>query len=291
MKKLVLLATVLLSLPSANAQTAYIKEMEKWRSDQESDLKKDDGWLTVAGLFWLKDGVNTVGAGPGFDVRLTDNFKQGKFGEIDFHNGAATLKVESGVEAQSDGKKISTIELVSDEKGKPTKIQTGSQTFHLIKREDRFGIRLKDKNSDARLAFKGLHWFPIDEGYKVTARFEAFPAPQEVRIPNVLGGNFKMKSPGILKFSLKEKEYSLQPVVEEDDKLFIIFHDASNPTETYTGGRFLYADKPVNGQVVLDFNQAVNPPCAFTHFATCPLPPPQNDLPVAIKAGEKRYDH
>ena len=291
MKKLVLLATILLSLPSANAQIDYIKEIEKWRSEQESDLKKDDGWLTVAGLFWLKDGVNTVGAGPGFDVRLTDNFKQGKFGEIEFRNGAATLKVEGGVEAQSDGKKISTIELASDEKGKPTKIQTGSQTFYLIKREERFGIRLKDKNSEARLAFKGLHWFPIDESYKVTARFEAFPTPQEVRIPNVLGGNFKMKSPGLLKFSLKEKEYSLQPVVEEDDKLFIIFSDASNLTETYTGGRFLYAEKPVNGQVVLDFNQAVNPPCAFTHFATCPLPPSQNDLPVAIKAGEKRYDH
>ena len=278
-------------MASASAQTAYIKEIEKFRSDQESDLKKDDGWLTVAGLFWLKDGVNTVGADPAFDVRLTDNFKQGKFGEIDFHEGAATLKVESGVEAQSDGKKISTTELVSDEKGKPTKIQTGSQTFYLIKREDRFGIRLKDNNSEARRAFKGLHWFPIDEGYKVTARFEAFPTPQEIPIPNVLGGKFKMKSPGILKFSLKEKEYSLQPVDEGDDKLFIIFSDASNLTETYTGGRFLYADKPVNGQVVLDFNQAVNPPCAFTHFATCPLPPSQNDLPVAIKVGEKRYDH
>jgi uncharacterized protein (DUF1684 family) len=131
----------------------------------------------------------------------------------------------------------------------------------------------------------------VDESYKVRARFEAFPAPQEVRIPNVLGGNFKMKSPGLLKFSLGEKEYSLQPVVEEDDKLFIIFRDASNLTETYTGGRFLYADKPVNGQVVLDFNQAVNPPCAFTRFATCPLPPAQNDLHVAVKAGEKRYDH
>ena len=287
----IFLATVLLSLASANAQTAYVKEIEKFQRDQESDLKKDDGWLTVAGLFWLKDGSNTVGAGQAFDVRLTDNFKQGKFGEIDFHDGAATLKVESGVEAQSDGQKISTIELVSDEKGKPTKVQTGSQTFYLIRREDRFGIRLKDNNSETRRAFKGLSWFPIDESYKVTARFEAFPAPQEIPIPNVLGGKFKMKSPGILKFSLKEKEYSLQPVVEEDDKLFIIFRDASNLTETYTGGRFLYADKPVNGQVVLDFNQAVNPPCAFTHFATCPLPPPQNDLPIAIRAGEKRADH
>ena len=291
MKKIALLATVLLSLASANAQTTYTKEIEKWRIDQENDLKKDDGWLTVAGLFWLKDGRNTVGAGQAFDIRLTDNFKQGKFGEINFHNGGATLKVENGVEAQSDGKKISSIELVSDEKGKPTKIQTGSQTFYLIKREDRFGIRLKDNNSDARRTFKGLHWYPIDESYKVTARFEAFDSAREVKVPNVLGGHFKMKSPGILKFSLNEKEYSLQPVVEDDDKLFIIFSDASNLTDTYTGGRFLYADKPVNGQVVLDFNQAVNPPCAFTHFATCPLPPSQNDLPVSVEAGEKRYDH
>jgi len=284
-------ATVLLSLAAARAQTAYIKEIEKFQEAQESNLRKDDGWLTVAGLFWLKAGVNTVGAGQAFDVRLTDNFKQGKFGEIDFHNGAATLEVENGVEAQSDGNKISTIELASDETGKPTKVQTGSQTFYLIKREDRFGIRLKDNNSEARRSFKGLSWFPIDESYKVTARFEAFPAPREIPIPNVLGGNFKMKSPGILKFNLKEKEYSLQPVVEEDDQLFIIFRDASNLTETYTGGRFLYAEKPLNGQVVLDFNQAVNPPCAFTHFATCPMPPPQNDLPIAIEAGEKRYDH
>ena len=293
MKKhsIIFLATVLLSLASASAQTAYIKEIEKFQSEQESDLKKDDGWLTVAGLFWLKDGINTVGAGQAFDVRLTENFKQGKFGEIDFQDGAAILKVENGVEAQSDGNKISAITLVSDEKGKPTKVQTGGQTFYLIKREERFGIRLKDNNSETRRSFKGLSWFPIDESYKVTARFEAFPAPQEIPIPNVLGGKFKMKSPGILKFSLKEKEYSLQPVVEEGDKLFIIFRDASNLTETYTGGRFLYADKPLNGQVVLDFNQAVNPPCAFTHFATCPLPPPQNDLPIAIQAGEKRFDH
>ena len=247
----------------------------------------------MAGLFWLKEGINTVGAGRDFDVRLTDNFKQKKFGEIDFKNGVATLKVESGVEAQSDGKNISTaIDLVSDEKGKPTQIRTGSQTFFLIKREERFGIRLKDSQSKARLAFKGMHWFPIDESYKVTARFEASPEPKELMVPNVLGGFFKMKSPGILKFALKGKEYSLQPVDEGDGTLFIIFRDASNLNETYSAGRFLYADKPVNGEAVLDFNKAQNPPCAFTSFATCPLPPPQNNLDVEIKAGEKRYgDH
>jgi len=229
--------------------------------------------------------------GESFDVRLTDNFKQGKFGEIDFKNGAASLKVASGVDAQSDGKSISTIDLVSDEKGKPTEIRTGSQTFYLIKREDRFGIRLKDSNSEARRNFKGRHWFPIDESYKVTARLEAFPEPKEVTVPNVLGGHFKMKSPGILKFTFKGKEYSLQPVDEGDGTLFIIFRDKSSLSETYTSGRFLYADKPVNGEAVLDFNKAENPPCAFTPFATCPLPPPQNNLEVEIKAGEKRYDH
>ena len=215
-----------------------------------------------------------------------------KFGEIEFKDSKAILKIEKGVEAQSDGKGITgDIDLVSDEKGKPTEIRTGTQTFYLIKREERFGIRLKDSNSEARRNFKGLHWFPIDDSYKVAAHFEAFPEAKEVSIPNVLGGNFKMKSQGTLKFSLKGKEYALQPVDEGDGTLFIIFRDKSSESDTYKSGRFLYADKPVNGEAVLDFNKAENPPCAFTAFATCPLPPPQNNLEVEIKAGEKRYDH
>jgi len=291
-KGLILLAIVLGIVTSVPAQTDYVKTIEKWRGEQEADLKKETGWLTVAGLFWLKEGINTVGVGPKFDVRLTDNFKGGKFGEIDFKDGAAVLKVESDEDAQSDGKSITTnIQLVSDEKGKPTEIRTGSQTLYLIKRDERFGIRLKDSQSKARLAFHGQHWFPIDETYKVTARFEAFPEPKEVMVPNVLGGKFKMKSPGTLTFTLKGKECSLQPVEEADGKLFIIFSDKSNLSETYKAGRFLYADKPVSGEAVLDFNKAENPPCAFTPFATCPLPPPGNSVEVEIKAGEKRYDH
>src|SRR5947207_6464812 len=292
-KRLLLVAGIIAVLGTRSwAQTDYAKEVEKWRSDHEANLKKETGWLTVAGLSWLKEGTNTVGAGEKFDVRLTDNFKQGKFGEIEFKDGKAILKVEKGVEAQIDGKSVSApIDLVSDEQGKPSEIRTGSQTFYLIRREDRFGIRLKDSESKARRTFKGLHWFPIDESYKVTARFGAFPEPKEVRVPNVLGGEFKMKSPGMLKFTLKGKEYALQPVQEGDETLFIIFRDASSQSETYKSGRFLYADKPVNGEAVLDFNKAENPPCAFTPFATCPLPPPENSLDVEIKAGEKRYDH
>lgn len=292
MKKtaIILCALALVSLTSALAQSDHVKAIEKWRAGEEADLTKPDGWLTLAGLFWLKDGVDTVGAGPQFDVRLTDNFKQGKFGEIDFKNGVATLHVASGVEAQCDGRPVSTLVLVSDEKGKPSEIRTGSQTFYLIQRENRFGIRLKDSESNARLTFKGQRWFPIDESYRVTAHLEAFPEPKELMVPNVLGGHFKMKSPGLLKFALKGKEYSLQPVLEDDGSLFLIFRDQSNLSETDETGRFLYADKPVNDEAVLDFNKAENPPCAFTPYATCPLAPSGNDLKVAINAGEKRYE-
>jgi uncharacterized protein len=288
----ILFAIVLAAMASAQAQTDYAKEVEKWRSEREANLKKETGWLTVAGLFWLKEGTNTVGAGEKFDVRLTENFKQGKFGEIQFKNGKAVLKVEKGIDAQIDGRSVSApVDLVSDEKGKPTEIRTGTQTFFLIQREERFGIRLKDSNSEARRNFKGLHWFPIDESYKVTARLEAWPEPKELSVPNVLGGNFKMKSPGVLKFTLKGKEYFLQPVDEGDGALFIIFRDKSSENETYRSGRFLYAEKPVNGEAILDFNKAENPPCAFTPYATCPLPPAGNSLEVEIQAGEKRYDH
>lgn len=292
-KSLWLIPAVFLGLlPFAQAENEYVKSVEKWRADEERDLKKEDGWLTLAGLFWLKEGTNTVGVGSDFDVRLTSNFKGNKFGEITFKDGTATLKVEDGVEAESDGKSVSTtIELVSDENGKPTKIHTGTQTFYVIKREDRFGIRLKDSNSKARSAYKGSHWFPIDETYKLNARFEALPEPKEVMIPNVLGGFFKMKSPGLLKFTFKGKECSLRPVIDDDGSLFIIFRDNSNQSETYTAGRFLHADKAVGGETTLDFNKAENPPCAFTPFATCPLPPPENNLDLDIKAGEKRYDH
>ncbi len=274
-------------------QNIYQAEIEKWRAGHEAELNTDNGWLTVAGLFWLKEGVNTIGTGAGFDVELTENFKQGKFGVIEFNDGAAILKVENGAEAFSNGKQISSIELVSDEKGDPTVVQTGSQTFYLIKRTNRFGIRLKDKNSRERLGFTGLKWFPVDAKYKVEAEFEAFSEPQEVLIPNVLGGNFKMKSPGVLRFKLNGKKYALEPVLEEgSDELFIIFRDLTSRTETYGAGRFLYAKKAVGGKVILDFNKAENPPCAFTSFATCPLPPPPNRLATKIKAGEKRYkDH
>lgn len=273
---------------AAYGQTSYVSQIEKWRTEHQADLLSDSGWFTVAGLFWLKPGVNTVGSGPEYDVQLTKNFEQGKFGEIAFANGSALLTVANGVKATSGGKPISSINLINDQKSDSTTISVGSQSFFVIERDGRYAVRLKDTQNEPRLNFHGLKWYPVSPKFRVTARFEPFPKPKEVLIPNVLGSTFKMKSPGILHLQLNGKPYSLMPV-EEGDHLFIIFKDLTGKTDTYGAGRFLYAARPLNGKVELDFNKAENPPCAFTEFATCPLPPPQNRLNVAIPAGEKRY--
>jgi len=284
--------TIVLS-GSAAAQKNYRAEIEKWRDKHASDLKKDNGWLTVVGLFWLKDGINTVGVGDSYDVELTDNFKEGRFGEIDFRDGKALLTVAPGVQATADGKPFTSGSLVSDEFGKQTIITTGSPSFYLIKREERYGIRIKDNNSKARSSFTHLDWYKADPKYRVLAIFERYPKPKEVLIPNVLGGTFKMQAPGLLKFKLNGRNVSLEPVIEEgeEDTLFIIFRDQTSRSTTYAAGRFLYADMPKGNEAILDFNKAENPPCAFTSFATCPLPPQQNRLDIAIPAGEKRYAH
>ena len=289
-KQFIVVFTVLICLLSVSqAQNNYINDVQAWREKVETDLKSDSSWLTLAGLFWLKEGINTIGSDAGNDIKLPISTAE-KVGTIEFKNGVLTLSLNVGVNAVSDGKPITKLVINSDEKGKPTVIQIGDVNFTVIKRENRFGVRVKDKNNPARKNFTGLRWFAIGTSFKINARFEAYDEPKEIEIPNVLGGTFTMKSPGLLRFKLNGKEYSLVPV-EEGDQLFTIFSDLTSRKTTYQAGRFLYATKPKNGEVFLDFNKAHNPPCAFTEFATCPLPPPQNRLKTEIRAGEKRYDN
>lgn len=282
----VLIGAFLLGAPIIFGQ-GYEKQVLDWRAKYQEKLLADDGWLTVAGLSWLSDGVNTVGSGEAFDVRLTPSFVGTKFGEITLAGDSATLRVDAGVAATVSGHAVTEIEL-SPKEGKPPSVEVGSQSFFLIKREDRIGVRVRDKKNPIRVNFAGLNWYPIDPALRVEATLESFAEPKEILVPNVLGGSFKYKSPGLLVFRIKGKKYTLQPV-EEGEKLFIIFRDDTARSETYGAGRFLYAAKPENGKVILDFNKAENPPCAYTAFATCPLPPQQNRLNVAIKAGEKRF--
>lgn len=281
---LLFLATV------AVAQNDYNAETQKWRAQREEKLKADDGWLTVAGLFWLKDGVNTIGTSPASDIILPPKSAPAKVGEFEYRNGKTIFRAAEGVSVTANDKFACEFDVKTDADGKPDVIKIADLSFTVLKRGDRFGIRLKDKNARTRQEFAGLNWYAPAESNRVTAKFIAYDQPKEVSIVNIIGDIEKMKSPGYVVFTLNGQELTLEPVSSGKDKLFFIFRDLTSGKTTYKPGRFLYADAPKDGTVVLDFNQAINPPCAFTAFATCPLPIKRNHLPIAIEAGEKLYN-
>lgn len=243
----------------------------------------------MAGLFWLKEGANRFGSGPGHDIVLPGHSAPAKAGVFELSGGRVVVRVEPGVAVTLEGKPVTETQLRPDVPGPPDVLALGRLTLQVIVRGGRHAIRLKDMDSRARREFAGLAWFPVKEDLRVTARFVSHAASKRVPVPNVLGTVEEMASPGTAVFTLAGKELRLEPVLEEADakELFFIFRDQTAGKETYPGGRFLYAPLPKDGHVVLDFNKAYSPPCAFTAYATCPLPPKQNRLPVKIEAGEK----
>ncbi|MFZ0964158.1 MAG: DUF1684 domain-containing protein [Terriglobia bacterium] len=271
-------------------QASYRAQMEKWRQQREEGLKAENGWLTLAGLFWLKEGESTVGAGAGNDFVLPPGSAPEKVGTFVFHRGRTVFQTAPGAEVTVNGKPVASASLNADTAASPDVLRIGNLTMYVIQRGSRFGVRLKDKDSETRRKFAGTHWFPVAEEYRVTAKFVPYKPPRKIAVPNILGDVEQEDSPGYVEFTLQGKQLRLDPV-SEGEGLFFIFKDLTAGKETYPSGRFLNADMPQNAEVVLDFNQAVNPPCAFTPYATCPLPPAQNHLPVRIEAGELRYGH
>ncbi|MFL6276579.1 MAG: DUF1684 domain-containing protein [Blastocatellia bacterium] len=267
---------------------SYAAQAKQWRAERDTELKADDGWLTLAGLFWLKEGDNRIGSDPTGDILLPEGSAPARLGVITFHDGHATLRVTGDAQVTLNGKPVATVELQSDEHQKPDVLRLGGLSFHVIKRGARYGVRVKDLNSAARREFTGRRWYPANSSYRVMADFVAYGQPRQVDIINKLGDVIKMTSPGYAVFKLKGKAYRLD-ALDEEGKLFFVFGDLTNGKTTYGAGRFLYADAAKSGKVVMDFNQAVNPPCAFTPFATCPLPPRQNRMKTAIAAGELNY--
>ncbi len=255
------------------AATAYQNEIQEWRRNREATLKSDMGWLSVAGLFWLHEGPNRFGTDSANDIVLPDGLARA--GSFDLRNGKVTTTA---------GGKTREIAHDSDDF-----FADGRLKLFAIKRGDRYGIRLRDPESRYRTQFRGIDYYPADEAYRVTAQF--VPEPRKIPILNVLGQTEDSDCPGYVEFRLRGKRLRLYPIIESpgDRQLFYIFRDQTSGKETYGAGRFLYSDMPKDGKVTLDFNKAYNPPCAFTPYATCPLPPKSNRLAVRIEAGEKTY--
>jgi uncharacterized protein len=286
-----LAALLSLAVPvPAPADTAYTKEIETWRARREERLRADGGWLTVVGLNWLKEGPNTLGAQQGSDIPLPSP-AAARVGVIELAKGKVSVRVEPGVRVTAGGAPVTAMDLRPDTaKDGPDVLVLGPLSLHVIERGGRYAIRLKDNESARRRQFTGLKWFPVREQYRVQGRFQPHPASKRILIPNVLGTEEEMVSPGYVVFQLNGVEHRLEPVLEEPEakELFFIFRDRTAGKDTYPAGRFLYAPLPKDGTVTLDFNKAYSPPCAFTAFATCPLPPKQNRMQTRVEAGEKR---
>jgi hypothetical protein len=282
-------------------ESAHKIEIQKWQQNRLASLTKVDGWLTLVGLFWLNEGENKFGSDQENAVVLPKVKAPAVAGSLWLEKGRVrlTARPDTGISVASplgdikrDAKPITTLDLQDDnDDGGPTIVKLGSLLINVVKRGDRIGVRVKDTESWARRDFKGLEYFPVDQKWRLEARFEPYQPPKTIPITNVLSMTDDEISPGALAFEVDGKTYRLDPILEKGETdLFVMIADETTGRETYGAGRYLYVAPPdAAGKVVIDFNKAYSPPCAFTNFATCPLPPRQNHLPFRVEAGEKKY--
>jgi uncharacterized protein (DUF1684 family) len=257
----------------------------------EAGLRADDGWLTLIGLFWLEEGDNTFGAAGDNQIHLPEGRAPMHAGSFRRHDGAVELRVADGEGVRLNGQPAPAESwLRADVSGEPDLVTIGDITMQIIQRGQRYGVRARDRRNPTRKAFEGRRWYPIDEAYCVDATFTAHAMPTTLPIQTVLGTTETRESPGFLTFTLGGREHTLD-ALEEGERLFIIFRDLTSGDTTYPACRYLKTPLPYDGHVTLDFNRAYSPPCAFTDFATCPLPPPRNRLSIRVEAGELYQKH
>ena len=286
--RLLLTAVLLTALawePAMRAQDDYAASIETWRAEREARLTADDGWLTVAGLFFLREGENGFGSDPLQDIVLPSGPPHA--GAFVLRDGRVALRAAAGATISVDGRDVTAAELWPYENERP-ELSIGPLTLFAHNSGPRLAIRMLDSNSAILREFAGLDWYPVDAGYRVRGRFVPHAEPQEVRIQNILGDVETLTSSGTVRLSIRGAEVEMLPV-DAGDQLWFIFRDLTSEDETYPAARFLYADAPEDGWTVVDFNKAYNPPCAFNPHTTCPLPPRANRLPVRVEAGERDY--
>lgn len=269
---------------------AYKIEIDKWHAQRTANLKAPNGWLNLIGLHWLNEGMNTFGSGANNDII----FPEGKFpergGYFTLKQNTVTLTVAENVNIMYEGKPVKSLMVYHPDSTRQPVVEFDSLRWSIIKRDNRFGIRLRDLNHTDLMTFKEIERYPLNAQWRVGARLEKADTAKTIDITNVLGQTTAQKSAGTLVMQVLGKEVRLDALDQGGDELFIIFSDATTGSETYGAGRFIYVPLPdENGNTIIDFNKAYNPPCAFTPYATCPLPPKQNKLDISVTAGEKNY--
>lgn len=269
---------------------AYTAELESHRDARVERLRSPTGWLSLTGLYWLAPGDNTFGSGESNAVVLPDPTIPAVAGVLRQHDGGVRVIAEPGSGVEIGGTAVTDRELGADTDSETDILEVGRLSFYVIERDGRFGIRVRDPDSPERKAFRGIDFYPIDPDYRVNATFERFDPPREIAVATVVGVPAAMVVPGRLHFELNGQSLSLEPLLGEpgDTSGLIIFMDETSGDETYGAGRYLSVDLAAPS-IVVDFNRAYNPPCVFTPYATCPLPPSANRLDAPIRAGEKDY--
>jgi uncharacterized protein (DUF1684 family) len=267
------------------------RRVEAARRARLERLQDPEGWLSLVGLEWLHDGENSVGADPHSDVVLRGGDAPARAGTLLVGGSEVRFVAAPDVEVTRDGQRIADVTLRDDVAGPPTKLAIGSLRFHLIRRGERWALRVRDRNAAALADFRGIAYFSIDPSWRVVGLLEP-PGAATLAVPDVIGLVTDEPSAGTFVFARDETEYRLAAMPgDEPGRLWLVFGDATNGRETYGGGRFLYTEPPVDdGTVVADFNFAYNPPCVFSPYATCPLPPDGNRLPIRVEAGERAYE-
>lgn len=265
----------------------YAAEIESWRIDREERLQADDGWLTVAGLFFLNEGDNSFGASPLNDVVLRTG--PAHAGIFTLRNDAITVRAPEGETLSVDGRDVAAAQLRPYEGRERPTIALGPLSLFGHYSGDRLAIRMRDRDSDIRRGFAGLQWYPVDESFKVPGIYIPHDEPYTMALPNILGDVETFRTSGSVALTVDGEELRMT-AVDSGGRLWFIFRDLTSGSETYPAARFLYADVPnPDGRTTVDFNRAYNPPCAFNPHTTCPLPPRENRLPVRIEAGELDY--
>ncbi len=264
----------------------YVAETESWRAEREARLTADDGWLTVAGLFFLTEGENSFGSSPVNDIVIRTGPERA--GIVTLDDGRITVRAAVGTTLSVDGQDVVSARLWPFEGNDRPTITVGPLSLFAHYSGERLAIRMRDRDSDILRQFRGLQWFPVDDRYRVRGRYVPHDEPVTITLPNILGDVEVFQSSGSVALRVGGRALRMM-AIDSGDRLWFIFRDMTSGTETYPAARFLYADAPANGVTVVDFNRAYNPPCAFNPYTTCPLPPPENRLPIRIEAGEMDY--